>query len=130
MNNLALQQWQRLLAAKTAFEKLDETATAVLETAWRHRHGHFSDWLAAVNEMPDGQGGTIDLTCTAPLLDKNLSGDELQALQQGLQTLMPWRKGPFAPCGIDLDCEWRSDFKYERLKASGIDFSFVRYERV
>ncbi|MBV7434780.1 tRNA 5-methoxyuridine(34)/uridine 5-oxyacetic acid(34) synthase CmoB [Cardiobacteriaceae bacterium TAE3-ERU3] len=123
MNNLALQQWKQLLAAKTSLEKLDDTATAVLETAWQRRHGHFNDWLAAVDDMPSGENGDIDLSCAAPLLKKDLSVDEQQVLQQTLQILMPWRKGPFAPCGIDLDCEWRSDFKYERLKASGIDFS-------
>lgn len=122
MTNLALQQWQRLLAIKTSLKKLDNSATSVLEAAWQHRHGHFDDWLSVVNKMPDGQGGTIDLTCTAPLLEKSLSVDEQQALQQGLQTLMPWRKGPFAPCRIELDCEWRSDFKYARLKAGGINF--------
>jgi tRNA (mo5U34)-methyltransferase len=37
-------------------------------------------------------------------------------LQEALMGLHPWRKGPFAVAGIDIDTEWRSDFKWDRLK--------------
>jgi len=29
---------------------------------------------------------------------------------------MPWRKGPYNFFGINIDCEWRSDWKWNRLK--------------
>ena len=29
--------------------------------------------------------------------------------------LHPWRKGPFELCGLHVDTEWRSDWKWERL---------------
>lgn len=29
--------------------------------------------------------------------------------------LMPWRKGPYHLHGIHIDCEWRSDFKWQRI---------------
>jgi len=28
---------------------------------------------------------------------------------------MPWRKGPFSLYGVDIDTEWRSDWKWERV---------------
>jgi len=28
---------------------------------------------------------------------------------------MPWRKGPFHLYGVDIDTEWRSDWKWQRL---------------
>ena len=28
----------------------------------------------------------------------------------------PWRKGPYSLCGVDIDTEWRSDWKWNRLK--------------
>ena len=37
-------------------------------------------------------------------------------LRNALKALMPWRKGPFHIAGIDIDCEWRSDLKWERLR--------------
>ncbi|MBF0196996.1 MAG: tRNA 5-methoxyuridine(34)/uridine 5-oxyacetic acid(34) synthase CmoB [Planctomycetes bacterium] len=45
------------------------------------------------------------------------SVEELNALEQALQSLKPWRKGPFSFHGIDLDAEWDSALKWQRLKA-------------
>lgn len=42
--------------------------------------------------------------------------DEKDALLYALQNLKPWRKGPFRLFGIDIDSEWRSDMKWNRLK--------------
>jgi tRNA (mo5U34)-methyltransferase len=33
----------------------------------------------------------------------------------------PWRKGPFAAFGVEIDTEWRSDLKWDRL-SEAIDF--------
>ncbi|PCJ57199.1 MAG: tRNA 5-methoxyuridine(34)/uridine 5-oxyacetic acid(34) synthase CmoB [Planctomycetota bacterium] len=32
-----------------------------------------------------------------------------------LEELIPWRKGPFELFGIEIDSEWRSDWKWDRL---------------
>ncbi|MDK9706688.1 MAG: tRNA 5-methoxyuridine(34)/uridine 5-oxyacetic acid(34) synthase CmoB [Desulforhopalus sp.] len=32
-----------------------------------------------------------------------------------LKAFMPWRKGPFSVFGIDIDAEWRSERKWQRL---------------
>lgn len=32
-----------------------------------------------------------------------------------LRTMMPWRKGPFSLYGIDIDTEWHSDWKWDRV---------------
>jgi tRNA (mo5U34)-methyltransferase len=32
--------------------------------------------------------------------------------------LHPWRKGPFSLFGVDIDTEWRSDFKWDRLSGA------------
>jgi len=37
---------------------------------------------------------------------------DMRALMQGL---MPWRKGPFSIFGVEIDTEWRSDMKWNRL---------------
>jgi tRNA (mo5U34)-methyltransferase len=36
-------------------------------------------------------------------------------LLQELKTLKPWRKGPFQLCGIDIDTEWVSSIKWNRI---------------
>ena len=42
--------------------------------------------------------------------------DEAKALHKALEKMIPWRKGPFDLCGIEIDSEWRSDKKWQRLK--------------
>ncbi len=46
---------------------------------------------------------------------KVLLDSERQALHHSWQLLRPWRKGPFRFFGQDLDAEWRSDIKWNRL---------------
>ncbi|MCB0324202.1 MAG: tRNA 5-methoxyuridine(34)/uridine 5-oxyacetic acid(34) synthase CmoB [Bdellovibrionales bacterium] len=36
-------------------------------------------------------------------------------LEEAVQLLVPWRKGPFRLFGYDIDAEWRSDMKWERV---------------
>ena len=40
---------------------------------------------------------------------------EQDKLYQVLRSFMPWRKGPFSLFGIDIDAEWQSDRKWDRL---------------
>ena len=37
-------------------------------------------------------------------------------LAQQLRVLMPWRKGPFNLFGVDINTEWQSNLKWNRLK--------------
>jgi tRNA (mo5U34)-methyltransferase len=37
-------------------------------------------------------------------------------LAKALLGLKPWRKGPYNIFGIEIDSEWRSDFKWDRIK--------------
>lgn len=45
----------------------------------------------------------------------DITGEEQQLVQQTLRSFMPWRKGPFNIFGIDIDAEWRSEQKWNRL---------------
>ncbi len=57
---------------------------------------------------------------------KNFQGDILeiglshevdrQRLTEALKALMPWKKGPFRLFGTVVDGEWRSDFKWNRIR--------------
>ena len=42
--------------------------------------------------------------------------DTRAVIEQCLRGLHPWRKGPFEVFGIPLDTEWRSDWKWGRVK--------------
>jgi tRNA (mo5U34)-methyltransferase len=45
-----------------------------------------------------------------------ISSDLRQHLKEQLKCFMPWRKGPFSVFGIDIDAEWRSERKWNRLR--------------
>jgi len=44
-----------------------------------------------------------------------VSDDEQKGIRAGLRDFMPWRKGPFSIFGIDVDAEWRSERKWQRI---------------
>lgn len=48
--------------------------------------------------------------------EAGLSAAEREKIEDFLRNLIPWKKGPFRVCGTDIDAEWRSDLKWQRLK--------------
>lgn len=48
-------------------------------------------------------------------MDSDVTPDEQRLVYQTLRGFMPWRKGPFSVFGIDIDAEWRSERKWNRL---------------
>jgi tRNA (mo5U34)-methyltransferase len=44
-----------------------------------------------------------------------VSDPEKQTIQSALQSFIPWRKGPFSIFGTDIDTEWQSQRKWNRL---------------
>jgi len=73
-----------------------------------------------------------DFSGDAPLIGtrEELTDEQFAEFHSGLKDLMPWRKGPFEPFGIDLDAEWRSERKWNRvddfLTRSGISLKGKR----
>jgi len=45
----------------------------------------------------------------------DISPEDRNLVYKVLRTFMPWRKGPFRIFGIDVDAEWRSERKWNRL---------------
>ena len=76
-------------------------------------HGDWSRWLAAVGrlpERPDAAVNHLDRDAITAAADEPLPG-----LEEVLRDLIPWRKGPYHLFGVDIDTEWRSDLKWDRL---------------
>ncbi len=48
--------------------------------------------------------------------EEDLTGNEKKQIEAVLKGLHPWRKGPFNVFGTQIDCEWRSDLKWDRVK--------------
>jgi tRNA (mo5U34)-methyltransferase len=96
-----------------------ELLPATVEDVWRENpHGDLSAWRDAIEGLPQVNISSIDLT--APQVRAGEAGDcsdtDRQQIQRQLMRLHPWRKGPFEICGLHIDAEWRSDWKWQRLR--------------
>ena len=93
-----------------------ETLPLQLKEWETQTHGDYAKWSKIVDFLPDLHADEIDLKsavksdCTS-----RLSEGEKQRIIHHLKQLMPWRKGPYHLFGIHVDCEWRSDFKWDRV---------------
>ena len=93
-----------------------ETLPLQLKEWEKQTHGDYAKWSKIVDFLPDLQADNIDLK-SAVKSDRTspLSEGEKQRIIYHLKQLMPWRKGPYHLFGIHVDCEWRSDFKWDRV---------------
>lgn len=82
------------------------------------RHGDLPRWLAALEALPAINRSNLDLTapCIRVEHEERFSEAQLAAISETLMAFHPWRKGPFCPCGIHLDTEWHSDWKWARIE--------------
>lgn len=81
------------------------------------KHGDLAKWKTIIETLPNIKLSRTDLNSDTLLIgDKyDCSEPERQQLYNLLQGLCPWRKGPFNICGVKIDTEWRSDWKWQRL---------------
>jgi len=81
------------------------------------RHGDLPRWYDALAAMPDLATDNIDLDRNiVRIRGDNTSAEQREQLHSALRKMHPWRKGPYDLFGVQIDTEWRSDWKWERLK--------------
>ncbi|MGP3593334.1 tRNA 5-methoxyuridine(34)/uridine 5-oxyacetic acid(34) synthase CmoB [Vagococcus sp. WN89Y] len=86
--------------------------------AWQREalHGQFKQWNNAVEFLPTITPAKLDLLHSVSASSAEpLSPGQQKGIETLLRNLMPWRKGPFSLYGIDIDTEWRSDWKWQRV---------------
>ncbi|EKM6456251.1 tRNA 5-methoxyuridine(34)/uridine 5-oxyacetic acid(34) synthase CmoB [Cronobacter dublinensis] len=86
--------------------------------AWQRDalHGQFKQWKNSLDNLPALVPDRLDLLHSVSAQSNTpLSDGQRKRIEQLLRTLMPWRKGPFSLYGIDIDTEWRSDLKWDRV---------------
>ncbi|TVM05175.1 MAG: tRNA 5-methoxyuridine(34)/uridine 5-oxyacetic acid(34) synthase CmoB, partial [Halomonas sp.] len=82
----------------------------------RHRHGDLPMWEKAVRKLPPLPAERkVHLDQDTVRVDMALSDSQQRQCFNLLRKLAPWRKGPYSLGGIDIDTEWRSDWKWQRL---------------
>ena len=123
-NQITLQTLQA--SYESLYDKLQDTAvfswlpelkTAVTTAFQDNNHGDMERWLTALSNLPKVTPSSIDLKNKVQIgIKDDLTPTQTKQLTQNLRQLHPWRKGPFDLFGIHIDTEWRSDWKWDRLK--------------
>lgn len=81
---------------------------------WARGHGDLARWGQALEALPTLHAEHIDLL-EHFRLEGPCSSEQHDQLYGALMGLSPWRKGPFSLFGVELDTEWRSDWKWARV---------------
>ncbi len=82
------------------------------------RRGRFKQWLKLLEHLPAAQSeqplNLLDRVSIGS--QQSLTDSERERLRKLLMKLQPWRKGPYSIHGLEIETEWRSDWKWDRLK--------------
>lgn len=99
---------------------LDRLPQQVQDSLTHSDNGHIPQWLGALNSMPDARPSRLELKSDAITIGQksDLSPIQTSELRQNLMAFHPWRKGPWNYFGLEIDTEWRSEMKWNRLKQS------------
>ena len=80
-------------------------------------HGDFPAWKQILDALPAVSPASYELTQELRIGEAaQLSDAQRRELKNLLMGLQPWRKGPINLFGLNIDTEWRSDWKWDRLK--------------
>jgi len=95
-----------------------ETLPATVAALFERGHGDLARWQSAVDAMPRMRPSSIDLCADSVRIGEASDVDETTRaeIERQLRIMHPWRKGPYSVFGVDIDTEWRSDWKWQRLK--------------
>jgi tRNA (mo5U34)-methyltransferase len=82
------------------------------------RHGNLPHWLGLLDRLPHLSPSRRCLAEDAVQIGsaEDITEADRERLLGTLRELIPWRKGPYDLYGIKIDTEWRSDWKWNRLK--------------
>ena len=80
------------------------------------KHGDFPRWRELIRNLPRLIPSEVQLHDAVIIgRSQDCNDSQREAVEASLRDFMPWRKGPFQLFGIDIDSEWRSQLKWDRL---------------
>ena len=81
------------------------------------RHGDFPRWRQRLAKLPQVATDSISLGSKVGIGQPgDCDAAALKSMGEELLEFIPWRKGPFCLFGIDIDTEWQSNLKWDRLQ--------------
>ncbi len=108
------------------FEHLKTTSAKTIADSLREitlgkflaKNSDLDKWQQAYQSLPEIKTDNIDLDVSAIEIStaNALDSKTRETLHKNLMAFHPWKKGPYNIFDIFIDCEWRSDWKWDRLK--------------
>lgn len=79
-------------------------------------HGKMARWQQALAALPAVLPDNIELKDEVIIGNENdLNETDKASFIANLKQFHPWRKGPYRLLGIDIETEWHSDWKWDRI---------------
>ena len=82
------------------------------------RSSDYDFFEEVLNDLPNVKAANFDFSRDEVQIgsEAEINGSKKNKIKEQLKKLMPWRKGPFNVFGIEIDAEWRSNLKWNRIK--------------
>lgn len=104
LESAGLQRWRQILEQQINQKLAEET------------HGKMPLWQEALSTLPDITPSEIQLKTEVSIgKQADLNGHDVESLKNCLKIFHPWRKGPYRFFDIDINTEWHSDWKWDRV---------------
>lgn len=102
------------------FVNLDKLLLVKLEREKWNEYANVSALVEKVKKLP--QVETKHLSFSGPFVEigkrEEINDEAFAYIEELAKEFIPWRKGPFKLFDLEIDAEWRSDYKWERLEES------------
>ena len=81
------------------------------------RWGDMPTWEKALSNLPSIAKTNYDLKNGVTIgTAEEITPNQQKILKENLMDLHPWRKGPIELFGLNINTEWRSDWKWDRIE--------------
>lgn len=79
-------------------------------------HGQMAGWQKALHALPASVPSDVELRSKVEIGNAgDLGTVSCEQFTEQLKAFHPWRKGPLSLFGVDINTEWRSDWKWDRV---------------
>jgi len=107
---------QSTLKKSTLTRWAEQLPAQIAQQLSLQRWGDLPQWQQSLAQLPALSASSCDFKQGVRIGEaSDCNPQQQEQLRAALMELHPWRKGPYALFGLDIDTEWRSDWKWDRL---------------
>jgi len=101
------------------FKEYDFLFNIFLENKNFSNHGNHYKWIKILKSLPNISTSYLNYSNSSIIIGKKneINDAQTKTLEKELLKLSPWRKGPFNIFGLEIDSEWRSEKKWQRIQS-------------